>query len=347
MKIKTSLNQSGAASLLTVMVLSIVLLMITTALMRLSIIDQRSSLDDDLSSRAYYAAESGIQDAILALRTDLQDNGQVDQAGPGGLLNAEICDKQELVTTSDTLLEEVEIECQLIEMEPQTLEANLAEGETIQLPLTPSGNPAGIILKWHLLDGNPIARRLSTDTSLPSKTTWPADPAMLRVNIFSHDKNSPFNRASLIASNNIALLNPADLDAALSVDNNFDSQIVAALCSDSIPGETFACTATINGFDFANNQYYIRITPMYTGTDIELSLPGGEAFLNAQAKIDVTGRSQDVYRRIRTTVDLSASQAGSIESILPDDALTIGSDICKQLTVVDDGTTDEVVSTCP
>ena len=61
-------NQQGVVSFFTVIFITLLLLILTTAYIRLMVNEQRQATDNDLSSRAFYAAESGVNDAILKIK---------------------------------------------------------------------------------------------------------------------------------------------------------------------------------------------------------------------------------------------------------------------------------------
>lgn len=65
-------NQRGVVSFFTVIFVTMLLLIMTTAFIRLMINEQRQSTDNDLSNRAFYAAEAGVNDAILQIKEALE-----------------------------------------------------------------------------------------------------------------------------------------------------------------------------------------------------------------------------------------------------------------------------------
>lgn len=68
-------QREAAISFLTVIILSILLSVITTGFVRLMTTYQRESINEDLSNRAYYAAQAGFEDAVRVLKTgDITDS---------------------------------------------------------------------------------------------------------------------------------------------------------------------------------------------------------------------------------------------------------------------------------
>ena len=61
-------SQQGAIAMITVVFIAILLTIITTSFISITVNEQREATDDDLTTRAFYAAESGVQDAIVAIK---------------------------------------------------------------------------------------------------------------------------------------------------------------------------------------------------------------------------------------------------------------------------------------
>jgi Tfp pilus assembly protein PilX len=64
-------NEGGFASLVVGLVLVVVLALLTVGFAQLSFHEQRQALDNQLATQAYYAAESGINDALSDMTTNI------------------------------------------------------------------------------------------------------------------------------------------------------------------------------------------------------------------------------------------------------------------------------------
>jgi Tfp pilus assembly protein PilX len=91
---KRSINQRGMVSLVICMLLMIVISLMTLSFATLSRREQRQALDKQLSTQAFYAAETGVNDATKAildgsLTTDISDCSATEQAkiNPTGINN--------------------------------------------------------------------------------------------------------------------------------------------------------------------------------------------------------------------------------------------------------------------
>ena len=185
-------SQAGAVSLITVIILAIILSIITTGLLRLSIRDARQSLDDDLTNRAFFAAESGITDAVRFI-----ERVQTDPSFSVADLNGDVCapptgaeNRLGDLSSGDSALD-VEYVCQLIDMTPEEIRTTLSEDDTVQIKLPRASS--NLVIRWHKIgEDSTLAAmpslgnfRGNTDKDLPTKTAWGNLPAMLRANLFS------------------------------------------------------------------------------------------------------------------------------------------------------------------
>ncbi len=99
---------------------------------------------------------------------------------------------------------------------------------------------------------------------------------------------------------------------------------------------SYSCSATLAGFiggGPGGTQYYTRARIIY-GEQANLQLATQDAsgtsvsFDNVQPWIDVTGRTNDVFRRISAQVSYAVSSTS-----LPQDALNSAAPVCKNMTV--------------
>ncbi len=110
--------------------------------------------------------------------------------------------------------------------------------------------------------------------------------------------------------------------------------IVFATCTG---GTGYACTKVVNGFDTAaSRRYYLRASLLYSNdksaeVTIKPKVGGVDTkFKNVQPVIDVTGRANDVFRRVRAYVSFAAPILAT-----PEYAVETASPICKNIVVAD------------
>lgn len=335
-------NQRGAVSMITVIFVSILLTVITTSFIRLAINEQRESTDDDLTTRAFYAAESGVEDAITAIKAkNVQHaNECTPSSGPGtGNLSADLA-------TAYT--------CQLIDMTPTSYQAQLAENQSVFFVLdSGSDNIQSFTVSWHEYgdggNGTDVIER-SASSILPPKADWhdsssPAVsyPAMMRLQVLEVP-DSGVDRAAIEGGAKTVFLNPVNDVGSSTFTSLPDGSLVDAHCDTTGPPApgTYICSMKITGLDDASNTYYLRLRSLYRESNVKViaETSGGSvvALVNAQAVIDVTGKASDVYRRVEKRVSLQNT------SLWPDFTILSAEDICKDFVITDSANGDPLDS---
>lgn len=340
-KVNIMKNEFGAASMLTIIFLALVMTIVTISYVRLSVSEQRQATDDDLSTRAFYAAESGIEDGKRALQAYLNnpsatnfDDLNGEECKPpenAGLSPALDPDGNEIVEVSVDPNLDAAYTCHLIDTSPGDVQGELtAWGESLYVPLrvAPGDNYDRIIISWHINGtDSPISFSNNNGKDLPQSSSWGL-PAMLRTRIFSTPVGG-FGRNNI--EDQMGFLNPASSTEATNL-VSLNRQIRNATCDDSTSG--YACSITITGINDVRNNY-LRIQALYNDTFVRVQLYNGSTpvdFDDVQAVIDVTGRANDVYQRLEARVSLTVTDTFQ----LPDYALLSGEDICKNFLVTDD-----------
>lgn len=334
--------------MITVVFLALLLSIMTLSFVRLSVREQRQAIDDSLTNRAFYAAESGLEDAKRALQRNFDTD-----PGNDVVLNETVCRAAELpLLTFDTVnVNSVVLSadlntfytCQLIDLSPPDYQAELDEWGSVTLPLVPAGGGAfsNVVIQWHQKGPSPY----NGDYDLPSSAatpnlddygTWRSGvgrPAMLRAQFFSTPTSGNLSRSSFAST--AGFLRPSNngLTTAQSVSAvGYDKNVLNFRCEDlgAISDGEYACTAILSGFD-SSRLNYLHLNSLYRSTNVRISLvssTGSELPMqDAQAIVDVTGRVSDVYRRIEARVALTQVYP------LPDYAIWANEEICKDFTI--------------
>jgi len=321
-------------SMLTVIFLALILTIITTSFVRLSVTEQRQAIDDDLTTRAFYAAESGVEDAKRAIARF--------QASQPVNLNADECQPADVVPDGVLSADlDTEYTCQLIDMSPANFQAELSIWEAVTIPLRASGPFNAVRIDWHIYNaGDSYNRRGNSAQDLPTMPSWTGSnyPAMLRSGIFSHPNSANF--ASDQVAQSVMFLNPAVSVQSSNLSN--DGQIRNGGCAASPNSGQYACTTTISGVNSART-FYLRLQSLYRGTNVQVTLLDNGTPVpldDVQAIVDVTARAGDVFRRVEARVSLITDGFP-----FPDIALWSNTDICKDFTVTDE--VADYINDCP
>jgi hypothetical protein len=341
------INQQGIVSIITVIFLSIILTLITIAFMRAMTGNQRQALDMQLNTQAFYAAESGYNDALQALKV------------PGALnIGSPNCSDFYSGNSLDNTLDNINrYTCLLVDSTVDYIqfEGNLQHGK---LFLIQSSNPAKPIdslrIFWssttnnanqnnHFRSDQSFPRAGNATGSLWSGTMSDQDaPSLLRLSVYPI---SSLSRDDLIRNQRTYFIVPRNGAASVNVN---DGSINDAACSSTavnvVDGGNYYCSVTVPVSSFVSGSFYIRILPFYSTSDVVvegLNTGSRQQLVGAQTTIDVTGRSNDVYKRI-----LYRKNTERDDYYFPEAVTKINNSICKQFQTWPGGSYDESGGAC-
>lgn len=317
-------DDSGMASIITATVLMIVVSLITLGFTRVMQREQRQATDRVQSSQAFYAAESGVNDAFSMINTlpikktdcdvsSFPNNGVIDLSRP-----------------------EVNYSCVLVDKEPTDIEFRNSTISTDQSKIFPIESNTvinSITFEWSD-DQTALTLPNANCSDLPTVGAWGGSrPAMLKLDLVQ-TPGGTFTREQLIDSTYSMYLSPVSavcgtntqaIGVHLGEPNK--GRVVPVSCTN---GSGYQCSFTLTGL--SSSQYTARIRAIYTPaerlriTAENSASPGTDLPLrNAQALIDSTGKANDVVRRIQVRVPLTSAYP------LPEFALQVTDGVCKQL----------------
>ena len=342
-KPRVTQDQRGIVSILVTMIIMIVLTLIVTGFAQLARREQRAALDNQLNTQAFYAAESGVNDARRA-RTD-GFNGEkttcpADPASPFvSLRNNNV--------SADGL---IQYSCLLIKSRlPYTLHQVSTDSSRIVPMNTYSSagaltNVGSLEFEWTGNSGSALPS--SAPNSLPPQSGWGGSNriGMLRVDVIPVPGS--ISGGNLSAGMMTFFAYPQGAAASGQVAYGAgNGSIVSASC-DSATGQ---CKATLTGLGAAGtSKFYVRIKALYTSITVKTTAidVGGNSLLieGAQAEIDSTGKANDVLKRIKVRVD-DGSETSGMDNF-PEYPLETKNDICKKLEVWPGGVTNTSLTAC-
>lgn len=242
-------------------------------------------------------------------------------------------------------------------------------GSSDFVPLVAAGgNFQQIKVSWHLIGTPPgndydgIPARYAPGPLLPPvnnvngnpSNSWSTQgyPAYLRVQLYGNPSGGNFTRADIDSRSHTLLLVPSTQGNAAAVDANtpinfgtndprgYDQaktalKQVKCVNNPSSSIGAYACTALLelpNGVASANNNLYLRVTPVYGQSHFQLGLLNGGTPVDmsgVQPVIDATGRAADVFRRLQARVRINP--VGNLPEYVAQSANTI----CKNMIVSD------------
>lgn len=350
-KIHSLEGENGMVSIIVTMVIMIVLSITVIGFAQLMRREQRQVLDRQLNTQAFYAAESGVNDAVAKLKTDptFFTNDCKDWTGLGNSNNV-----------SDDTSHSVTYSCLLINPHPTTLEytnIGLDKSEIIPIDLSntsqlDSSPFKSLHVSWQDTTGTEDVSGCSPYSvdpfpAFPSAGNWANQPnqcpGILRIDIVKLPANGSsygsFDRNWLINNTATAYLYPTtdgtDSPTIVSPDLGYgfsqQGRIVSVNCgASSAPPDEKQCKAVFN-LD-GSFKYYLRIKSIYKPNSVSISAlaTAGQLmqFQGAQAIVDSTGKANDVLKRIQVRVPTSILTSYSPEY----DIDSLGS-LCKRLGV--------------
>jgi hypothetical protein len=355
-------TEQGYAAFTVTLILMVVLSLIVLGFSQSSRREGQNALYNQLSTAAYYAAESGINDAYNIIKADYQNsvpliaqtnNCVVDNNSNHSYVN----------TTNSNVLHgsgvsgQVVYTCLIVNPSPPTLVyAPIDQGHAQVVPIFGKG-PSGatqalksVTLSWQKHDltsatnyaGCPIK---TSHTFAPesgvSKWSLVCDAAVLQVDIVPADGNA-WATNTLQQYTNTVFLEP-DMSSPSTVTTSLiNGNISGAHCSTGSHTSAYDCVSTITlpvstDSNYSLKGYYLHITPIYDNVDISICSSndsiGGTCnpniyLYNAQALIDSTGKASDQLKRIEERVSINPVENNN----QPAYAIQSTNSICKQFT---------------
>lgn len=342
-------NENGFASLIVALTLIIILSLITLGFAQLIRREQRNALNKQLSTQAFYAAESGVNDTINAIT----NGAGLDKLGDGKTCSSIFASGNALNGVNPNIDSnpdhKVAYTCVLANSEPGDLTKSLTKGKSWSptfKAVDPATNAAvdmsTLTVKWESPVSASHTFPSTVGSGLTAEAGWPGNTGMLRLSITKLGSGSSLSRTSLITKTFTTFLYPVMSGGIASrgfVDNTgggiaSQGTITPVACIDN-GGADYDCSIDITSLGNGGGGYYmVRVKAVYADANVLLTgtFNGSTkvAMTGAQVVIDATGKAQDVLRRIQVRYPLSSSTG------LPD--VLEAQTVCKRMATWPSGT---------
>lgn len=317
------------AAIMIVLILMIVISITVLGFAKIIRREQQSALNDHLSSRAFYAAESGLNMAKKALSNPAVANAYT--ATPKTSCGTDVNITNLVLDTST----QTEVTCLTIDPSQSVLLYNVSQDHSQSVPLRTNANMSSLTITWQSTSANSTTNYGScSSTQNLAYGSWGCEAPLLRIDLVPWDAA---NLARFQLTNWLftAFLRPHDNGNTTtstpydntSIQNNQGTRVDTIHCNNA--HTPYHCSVTIsnlfNGFNARTAS--LRIATYYRdalvsvtaadSTGAALSLSG------AQATIDSTGRAFDVVQRVQARVPLTSDFA------FPDAGIQSTAGICK------------------
>ncbi|MBP6041895.1 hypothetical protein KA529_02655 [Candidatus Saccharibacteria bacterium] len=331
-------NQQGVVSFFTVIFITLLLLILTTAYIRLMVNEQRQATDNDLSSRAFYAAESGVNDAILKIKKELQ-------SGDLSNIDTDVCGPEKVLSSEAEA--DISYTCQFISLDSTKLTGTLEKDQSLVLDLTgkTGEDSQWLSVSWHTprISGEPYRNLVPGLSAGQNRSDWSSKniPAIMRLQAITFPDTPTLQRSDI--TNRISFgypttsdwLGAGDFGKLLSIDSKKGPSTPTCMRSSDL--NDFTCKLTFTSLGGQPNKF-LKLQALNNSTDYEVSLIKPYYYTvdipNQVATIDVTGKAgNDVFRRVRVTVPINDKGGPADAAILPDQVLLVDKIICKDFEV--------------
>ncbi len=285
-KDETSRNSgdAGFVSIVVCIIIMTILSLITLSFAQIMSREQRQALDRVLSTQAFYAAESGINDAIH------DPAGYTDNSCTANDVDVSLGVRITCVTYDDT-------------PPNHTVDALPVDPSSPDVFALPIGTDS-IRIDFRANSPSSTAASSRSNNDLPTFANWGTNPGALKVQILpfinSDDREAIINRADSF------IVIPRDPGAAGGYKSGPFGRILQADCD-----ATGQCSITINAIPppDVNSSVTVVMSSLYTSNSVTTTAINGAGtpidFVGDQAVIDSTGRTTDVVRRIQVRVSLT------------------------------------------
>lgn len=315
-------REAGIVSLMVTLVMMIVITLIVLGFAEIARNEQRSSLDDQLSTEAYYAAESGINDARAVINQAISTNKTPQDkttCGPDANYTAS-------GAVDNIHLNGAAYTCLMVDTHPSTLTYSIGATSSVVPLLSAGGSFQRFDLAWTSPGNSTLCPSSGSPNTFTDLGSWSCPAPVVRVDLL--DASKPLSRANWsnstttiffapFSSNvaNVGVISDRGMARGARCTGTTTATCKASICAD------LACSAALG------TSFYARITTIYVETNVGLSISAaGIRFDGGQAIIDATGKAQDVLRRVRVAVDLTDANAYAI----PDGAIISADSVCKR-----------------
>ena len=366
-------NQSGFASIVIALVLILLLSLITVGFAQLMQREQSSALDKQLSSQAYYAAESGINDAASAINKGFNvsktkcapydSGGDSDSvstlSGNSKLAASEYLDGSDSNKVGNST--GASYPCLLIDPYPPSVTYDSISVNSPTILAMTGDNPSAptnptpptissIEISWE--DSNNSTNFFDSPNADCSTPKFPpagtVGTGILQTEIIPLGNTGIMSRNELINDAYTTFLCPNSSNSA-PIQQSYPGTGNAGMVSgDVLDGNCntlntpLYCSVKIVGL--TQSTYLLVLQSIYSPTKVEITAYNSAGTLldisGAQILIDSTGKAQDVLRRIQ--VRLPVQDTYNMPS-----GTSASQNICKQLNITPPPSTSTSSPNCP
>jgi len=316
-------DNSGFASVVVALILVLVFSLISLGFAQISRREQQNALNQQLATKASYAAESSINKVLK----NIKDVPPISSCNDPAQTTYR-------VVSLDT---NTKITCILVNKSPSSYDAIISPSSGKAFVIETSDTIGAFEFKWKSTNPkytNPLPDNSKTNIKNDTNYTF---PSIVMLGITPLETADDYKRQNLIEQTFYGVLYPSS-SSSESVNSNERGKKYLAKC---IAGECSTRVAMVG----AKSRYLIQFAAPYGGpgdkTNVEVIAYNNSgtqlSTTNTQAEVDVTAKSQDVLKRTKVRVPLSNNLYQNRATSVPSFSL-YASSICKRIVTGEDGT---------
>jgi Tfp pilus assembly protein PilX len=314
------------ASIMITMITMIVVSLIVLGFATISRREQGNTLDQQLSTQAFYAAESGIEDARNVIENDVKTNQPIlprtsCTANAGGATYA---------TGSQMVLDSahgVSYSCLLVNPALTTAVYNGVGEQPTVVPINATQTITQLDIAWSPTNNaSPSAAACPTSTTktFSPSAGWTCNYGLLRTDLVP--TGGALTRAGLTSGSLSSFFEPFKAGGTASVSysgNVGKANVTGVVCTS---GAGAQCKVSIVGLA-GSNDLSLELSSLYQNSNVTISAYHGGTLLttSGQVAVDVTGNAAGVLRRIQVRIPTN-----NTSNLIPDYAFQSNAAVCKR-----------------
>lgn len=349
---KLQKDQNGMAAIIVTVVLMMVITIITLGFSQVIRREQRNTLDHQLATQAYYAAESGINLAQNKVKSIVASGASVPTKTN---CNETYSGAPSDFTGQYNIASGIDVTCLLIQPKVPTLEYQSVDAHAVpMLVKADTGTISTLTLSWQASGSSAttgctaaIPAGSSFGPTKGASPNWPCVQPLLRIDLVALPDTGVLTRANLTSMQYTSFLYPVTgATASIGYSPGSVTGVNGVQCSAALspPTKPKSCTATITvpaivGY---GKSFALRVMSIYGKADVTVFANGAGTtnLVDQQILIDSTAKAQDILRRVQVRTSVTGSA--------PDFGVIAGGDgsggICKRYAIFGGGVIDPTAS---
>lgn len=355
-------SKKGMVSIFVVIFTTMLIGIIALGFVRQMLLDQRRAMDSDLADSAYDSAMAGIADAKRAIvhyeREVCADKASSKCNDLLQYLKGNECDVVQMIFdkakgsevkiagSGDSKDLEQAYTCARIKYFTSDYIRDFRQeaGEQVMVPLNMTESVNSIQLEWHTaadtngeeydLGANLGVDQIAGLSSWPESSAWGNRPPVLMIQHIASGNSSEGVRTLFLRPSNTG-----NLEARFDQDNpgllpggGKKPPIVPVNCSRLAD---YKCSVKVlfkDAIDKNSRNHFLRITKIYNNRTTLRFKPNTASvkFNGIQPELDVTGRANHIFRRLKARVEFTAGRFP-----YPTAAVNTSGDLCKSFEITD------------